>query len=512
MKYLIALILLVAWSVGATTYTEFYCDSNIASTNINSGDTTNATPDYVSIAGNWNGTDTFTPTDGTFPANSNAYFVVGRWASVVVSTSTNLIQAGSKGGWVSKILTINSGANGTIVLSTTAFSGAAPASQTGTAELRVGGAWKGPYGAAGLTTVSFPFGFMAGTATNGALIIPRVNLRNYALYSVVGAVTHSVAGPTVFQGYHNTPGDGGKATLDGTLTGTSFALFTDNASGTYILYQDLIFANNGTTSVADGLQISGNNVTVRNVVAHDIRGIGIGVTGSGDVLINCEAYNCNTSNSTDDCGIANNSNPALILNCISHDNTQPKASGFKFAFGTTAVNCIAYNNGRNGFYSTAGGTTANSQFINCDAWNNTTNGLDFTATTAASLLVLNCNFLKNGAAGITNSGNGLRFGSVLNCGFGSGAQANAGGDFFLNTVQTNNLISYASGVTPWADCTNGNFSITLAAAKSAGAFAFTQNTASPPNNTVAYPDIGAAQAADTNTTAGASGGSYTFAQ
>ncbi len=65
-------------------------------------------------------------------------------------------------------------------------------------------------------------------------------------------------------------------------------------------------------------------------------------------------------------------------------------------------------------------------------------------------------------------------------------------------------ITYAADVTPWVDPANGDFRITLAAAKSAGRGSFTQ-TQSSYTGTIGYPDIGAAQSASTNATTRAFG-------
>lgn len=506
MRYLISLFLLVAWSVGATSFTEFYCDANIASTNLNSGDTTNAAPDYISVAGNWNGTDTFTPTDGTFPANSNAYFVAGRWASVVVSTSTNLVQAGSKGGWISKILTINSGANGTIVLSTTAFAGTAPSSQTGTAELRVGGAWHGPYGTAGLTTIPFPFGFIANTATNGSQRITRVNFRNGATYSVLAAMTHSLAGPMRFQGMTASPGDGGKATFDaGGLTGSSIIILT--ISGAAIDAEDFIFSNNGDTGTANGLFINAARNCWRRVVVHDIRGHGF-VSAGGGVVEECEAYACNKSNTANTGGFNSTASTATVFNrCYSHDNAGSLNDGFVLADRTVCLNCISESNGRNGFTSTI--ATSQLVLIGCDSYNNGAGGY-YAFGANGSFYMENCNFVKNGTFGITNNTAGYRSGNIINCGFGAGTMTNTLGGIYEGNWVINEVdnVTYPNDQSPWVDPDNQNFNITLSNAKSTGRGAFTQSQTGA--GTIAHLDIGAGQAADTNSTP--TPVSYTFAQ
>jgi hypothetical protein len=100
---------------------------------------------------------------------------------------------------------------------------------------------------------------------------------------------------------------------------------------------------------------------------------------------------------------------------------------------------------------------------------------------------INCNFVKNGGWGVNGSAvNTL----LVNCGFGSGTQANASGTSTQAIEQ--NSVTYASGATPWNDPANGDFRIVAAAARAAGVGTFTQTQASY-SGTVGYPDIGAAQ-------------------
>ncbi len=83
----------------------------------------------------------------------------------------------------------------------------------------------------------------------------------------------------------------------------------------------------------------------------------------------------------------------------------------------------------------------------------------------------------------------------MNCGYGAGTQANtSGATNGTGDLDVGGAVTYASDATPWADPANGDFRISLAAAKGAGRGAFTQTAASYAG-TVGYPDIGAAQSA-----------------
>lgn len=506
MKYLLSILLFAAFSVGATSFTEFYCDAN-GGTNINSGDSTNFVADYTSLAGNWTAaSSTFTPTDGSYPANTNT-IAQYRWASVVISGSTNLVQT-SKGGYVARVLTINSGQNGTIVLSANALAGTAPGNQTGTAELRVGGAWRGPYGSTGFGNVQFPFSFIATTATNAPQNMPRVNFRNAATYNVTAAMTHSSAGPILFQGMTASPGDLGKATIDGGTSGNYYTVLTISGSGND--FADLIFSHQGgTSSTVDAIIANQPRNTFLRCVSHDMRGTGFSVSAN-TIMVECEAYACNAGNVAGKGGFVGSGAPVYFMRCISHDNSSANAPGFVLSSGAILLNCIAYANGSSGVSITSGETLP-CVFAGCDFFDNNASGLDSAATAEIPLIIQNCNFVSNSVYGVTSSGSSLRNGFMLNNGFGSGTMANQTADVAPNMGGINEIgsVTYGANQTPWVSPTTGNFSINLTSAKSAGRGLFTQGGTT--GSTVAFPDIGAGQASDTNTTATA-GGSYTFAQ
>jgi hypothetical protein len=236
-------------------------------------------------------------------------------------------------------------------------------------------------------------------------------------------------------------------------------------------------------------------------VAHDLRGIGFSATATNGITHReCEAYNCNQSN-TASIGAFTSSIVAVYDRCVAHDNSGGNTAGFFGPNGgSTYIDCIADTNGGAGFSGSI--SLGNYNYVNCDAYNNGSSGVALTsASNPGNVVAVNCNFVKNGAYGVNLSG-AVRHGMLVNCGFGAGTQANTSGTTNgLSGVVESGSVTYASDVTPWVDPANGNFSISLAAAKGAGRGTFTETAASY-SGTVAYPDIGAGQS---NAAAGGGG-------
>lgn len=262
----------------------------------------------------------------------------------------------------------------TITVSLTAKSGTAPTDGTSNRTLRVGGAWEGPNG-----TSSFPIGFIQATLTNASADIPRVNFRNEATYSITSAMTHSVAGPTVFQGFTTSYGDLGKAVVDGGTSGVSYILMTLNAANLQLL--DFVFQNNGATGTANGLACNGADNFIARCVVNNVRGYGFanGIS-NGQVMIECEAYLCNQSNNVNTGGFSLGITTGYYSRLLSHDNAGSNSVGFRISASTAQLNnCIADSNGSDGFQSSSNSVLS---LIGCDSYNNGGDGLDHNSTTA----------------------------------------------------------------------------------------------------------------------------------
>lgn len=463
-------------------FTEFYAQSS--GSNLNAGSTTDDAAIYTSTNGNWNATTgVFTPTAG----DPSATVSVGMFASVFLDAAT-------VGVFVGRVTAVDST---TITVSTTAKSGTAPTTDTTGRSVNVGGAWKGPNGA-----VAFPFGFIDEALRDSAGNRGRVNFKSGTDYDITSAITHALSGVT-FQGYTTTPGDGGRAVIDGGTSGASYVLLT--LSGSLDILCELVFQNNGASGSAAGLLLSGTRNFVKGCVVNSVRGTGFSVTGTNTV-VECEAYGCNQSNGSGNGGFAT-TEEAYFVRCVSHDNSGSNSAGFVCSNISTEplvfINCIADTNGGDGFIST--GSAGKIGLIGCVAYNNTGDGIDISSMTGtANLLMENCVLASNGGYGVTQTGTTLEVISLTNCAF------------YSNTSGQTNAINasfIAGSVTltgdPFTDAANGDFDLNDTAGagadcRNAGRGNFTQTAASY-TGTLSYPDIGASQHED----AGGGGGGIT---
>jgi hypothetical protein len=446
-------------------HTEFYCQSG--GSNLNAGSTTDNAAIFTFTGGDW------VSTTGVFTAaGANLSGIsAGMFASVYIDGASVAV-------FVGRITAVDDGAD-TITVSLTAKMGTAPGNGTGNRTIKVGGAWKGPN-----DNQLWPIGVIAGTLTNASDDMLRINFKNDAIYSVTATGPQSLAGPFILQGYTTTPGDLGKAIIDGGVAGTSYIIW--NITSANAVVSDFEVRNNGATASATGLVVSGTSSLATRCVVHDVRGIGLQASRA----VECEAYSCNTSNT------ANLGGMQLThgYRCISHHNsTGSNCHGFLLV-NAFLFACIADSNAGNGCIT----ITANGTLINCDMYNNTLSGFNGTNSAAAGFIcAINSNFIKNGGYGAVRSGSLTVNGIFINCGFGSGTQANSSGDvsgFSGGAVEVGKVV-YGADVTPWADPADGDFSIVLSTAKGTGAGSFfqTQSGYGDPSPTVSYPDIGAGQ-------------------
>lgn len=466
-------------------YTEFYCDAATGD-NLNAG--TGGTNDYTTAGGNWtNATRVFTVTDGTNPSSKIA---VGDFCSVYVTSGATIAT------FVGRVTAVQNATNGTVTLNAASgFMGTNPSNGTGTMTLKHGGTWKGPN--AGVT---FPFsqtGVNQIVNTNSDPV--RINMKNGTDYSISTGISTSAAmnGVTV-QGYASSVGDGGKAVIDG---GTNvITVWTEAGNDTSLI--DLEIKCAATTGTGSGLIFSQSGSKAIRVVSHGHRNVGLGSTGGGTpTFIECEAYSNNGANGSNSGGfyLGGSNGGAKLLRCYSHDNTK---NGFVIdttgGIGISFISCIADSNSGVGFNRLATANLHNDSYINCDAYNNGSDGIKLAPSGFTTTWIENCNFIKNTGNGINNTESSTNYvnGFVYNCGYGSGTQANGGGDATLGRLVESGKVTYASGITPWVAPTTGNFTVNLAAAMNAGRAHWEENDGTN-TGTVGYPDIGASQHRDT---------------
>jgi hypothetical protein len=460
------------------TYTNFACISG--GSNLNAGTRTGDTTvpgtgaNHTYASGNWvAGTGVFTVASGDPAADG---VTVGDFASVYADGATTT-------GFVGRVTARDAT---TITVSLTAKSGTAPTNGTGDRTLKIGGAWAGPSGASG-----FPFNFCQASCTNAAADTVRVNIAAQT-YSITAVMTAPSGAATTWWGFTSAYGDGGRAIIDGGTSGASYILWSGtsgNISGAFI--QDLEFRNNGATGSAAGVSIVGaTNVTIRRCSFNSVRGAGLTMNTVGvsvSSIDESEFFACNQSNTSSTGALLLSTATARVSNSMFHDNAGANTSGVFVGGGQAFLSdCVFDTNGGIGL---AGSTVVGSGAVNCDFYNNGSHGASIGTIVG---FFKNCNFLKNGGWGIAHTG----LVTVINCGFGTGTEVNVSGDI-QTTAKANEFgtVNYASNLTPWSDPADGNFTITLAAAKGTGRGAFlqTQTGYGDPSPTVAYPDIGAGQ-------------------
>lgn len=469
----LAFLLLSAWMLNAASYTEFYCNST--GTNINGGSSTNASPDFTFASGDWTNTSS---TSGIFHKTGADFSTVtiGMWLSVITNADT----MATFGGMVAAVNDVND-----VITLTNQTWGVSPATFIGSATINIGGAWYGPFG-----TVRFPFDYVGGQATNNNGYIPRGNLWSGRIYSVTNLVDSINTGARRYEGYTNTPGDGGRAIFDGGSVGNSHIMFT--VSGKNCDYVNMTFQTNGTSSGTQREIVSvtgGENMFYRCLFRFGRR---YGILANAVVtMIECESYTNNLSNTSGTGAMAFLVAGTQVINCISHHNTTANTAGFALDQSMLVYGDIAHNNGGDGF-TTAG--DVNQTFMNCDSYNNGGDGIEIANIVSSCHQVINCNMIKNGGFGL-RVGSGSKNGQIRNCGFGSGTMANTLGTVSIAHTGMGEFgsVTYAADTTPWNNPDAGDFSITLTAAKNAGYQSYLQLMPAYTAFTTGYPDIGAAQ-------------------
>lgn len=451
------------------TFTEFYCKST--GSNLNAGSTTGAAA-YTSLHGNWNGTTIFTVQDGTNPS-----------LSVSVGDFVSIMPDGTSGStpFVARVSAVQNAINGTITINSSFSAGAAPSSGTGTRTLIAGGAWQGPNAAIG-----FPLDFTGiGQLQNVAGNHVRVNFKNDADYSITGLIT--TANPQVFtrvQGYSSTPGDGGRAKI---TSSTNTQLLSTSASYSFT---DFIFNSTATTGTSANVG-AGTGIAFYRCIFSGARGTGL-VLGAG-LAFECEAFDCNKSNTSGLGGFSfNSSNGAAFVRCYSHNHAGSNGNGLVTAGGSSVIqidHCIFESCG--GIALNMGADSAIYQIRNCDFYNNTDAAISVPSGSGFGphYLIENCNFLKN-AYGIRNQ-SALGTGLAMNNGYGAGSLANTNANVLGDLIELSPF-TYPADVSPWTDSGNGNFTIVRnGPAYQIGRGVFTE-TGSGKSGTVGTPNIGAA--------------------
>jgi hypothetical protein len=303
------------------------------------------------------------------------------------------------------------------------------------------------------------------------------------------AATATVAGIQVAIKYHATA-----FTLTSASTGVSGGTVTGSVDGVlYYGYDNTrspfnADANRPTIKVGAGLTVSGGifagsgSYTVNNLILDgdnqtSCRGIGSSFTGTAvnvkfinfnntgmaaGTAFYCEATACSTAAAFSAvnarwCSAHDNTftgfNTGTVRDCLSYGNSGASSDGFLNP--TSAVNCSAYNNGRDGFRFTGANTYP---VVNCAAENNAGFGY-LTSSTSSRLILIKCGDYNN----------------------------TSGRSSATSAIPANDINAIAGVATLFANAAGANFG-QATALKGTG-----YPSSLPPGTTSTYEDIGAGQ-------------------
>jgi len=462
-------------------FTEFYVQST--GSNLNAGSTTADSASVTSANGDWGNAaaNRFTAASGT-PFSGVS---VGEFASIYLDAATVTTLIG-------RVTAINGG-GASIDISTTARSGTTTTGATGRT-CKIGGAWAGPNAAS-----IFPLSFITNAAVNTSSNPVRVNVKgtgdntttDYTLTGAGGNMANN--GPITIEGYTSSVGDGGRFLIKGPTSGTAIQLFGTTASGIFI--KNMILDSNGTSGGHVAMFSTGaggtNNSTIYNCAFRNAWGAGC--TIQGGLLVECEAYVCNTVNNTASGNFLVTS--GCLVRCVSHDSTGNTARpGYMInssgAVGCSLIGCIADTNGGSGFVLNTGGT-APVCLVNCDSYGNAVDGFRDTTSSGGSargtVYIENCNFVNNTGNGVSvvNSNPNLTSGLIINCGFYGNGTPRAATNYVISGA-----IDYSYN--PYADAANGDFRIINGESINMGRGNFLQLSGYSKTFT-SYPSVGAYQ-------------------
>lgn len=465
------------------SYVDFCCRSggNNLNAGTRTGDSTipGTTADFTYASGTWvAGTGVFTVASGDPAADGVA---VGDYASVYADGATEAV-------FIGQVTARNST---TITVSLTVKMGTAPTDGTSNRTLKIGGAWAGPVAGS-----IFPFGLIDITVQANANDILCVNMKSDVTASVTFTFTVSKAGPYQVSGFGSTYRDkAGKWTLSGATSGASYVPLT--VSGARAHWTDMIIVNNGATGTAGGLVASGGRTLLERISVSAIRGIGISATSVAK-LIECETYNCNTSNTANLSGFSSSSN-CTFIRCYSHDHSGANANGFGLTGSNVVcslIDCIAESNGKSGLLINGGAVVA---VCGCDFYGNVNGILNESAGAFAE--VMNSNFVLNSTYGVRLTTQAAIM--LHNCGFPAAGTTANGTDVSstAGVISNEAPVTITANTTPWNAPGTGDFRITATSNKATGRGVFT-SLGSGKTGTVAYPDVGAGQTAAGSGSAG----------
>ena len=362
-------------------FVHFYLTGGgTGASDLNAGSTAGAVA-YTSVNGNWNSaTNTFTPTDGSTPANSVA---AGDYVSVYLDAATVTT-------FVAKVASVAAGVNGAIVVDATIFYGTAPSTGATGRSLKAGGQWSTEQvlAAGGLGTTTVPQS-------------TKVNIKA-ATYTITASRTVSMAGATTtplwFSGYNTTPGDLDADTTN-SLTKPLLAFdagFRFTTSGNHQTWSSFTATANVSNAVwtTNGTHTYLLRCRVTNTSTNAAAYAG-NFGGSNNAALYCY-FKAPTSGTTNGVVVLNNAT-AIITGCVCEGGGK---AGLDIAGAATTVSdCVLLNNTGAGILDAGG----NPRILHCTISNATVDGIKLTATPGAGTCIVGCLFRVCGGIGINNA-------------------------------------------------------------------------------------------------------------
>lgn len=433
-------------------YTEFYCDA-ASGDNRNSG-STEGTYSFQDTGGDWDGS-------GTFTSNTSADLSgisVGDWASVYVDGATTTAR-------IARITAVDNTAKTiTLIIGTTqGAAGSAPASQTGTCTIRVGGAWVGPGGGASSDDhVPFRLGYLH-RLTNANNEPPCINLKNGTSYTPANTVSIG-AGSYSFRvsGYTTTVRDGGEAVIDFGTSNTSTHFDMGNVNGG-ATFTDLHIT-------ADHSAVVSGNYTGFVAYFCNCRRVRVsgfyylGVYANHSTFEECEFYDSGKPS-------GNTGNLILTGSCTFRRCKFGETMGSTYClvastsnYEHTFIDSIFYGDGTL-VAAVYNSSTAMMRFENVDfyGFDNAIQNYNYSVYTLVNCNIVSCDYVLRQVGTNTH----LTIIELINCGFGGGAYALTG---TVNAFPSPDPTHYEEidcktyATHPWVDPDTGDFRLSDEAA------------------------------------------------
>ncbi len=326
------------------------------------------------------------------------------------------------------------------------------ASATGAATAYLGGALASIGMAKSVMIASNNVFVKSGTYTYGT------STTNVSTGPVASSPSGTVSNPTVWEGFGTIPRDLGTAPVISAGSITSITMF---GFASRHRVANIVFDGNSQSSVT-GVSTNGSGGTVDSVTVKNTTVNGFAITGAG-TFFKCQstgcsgtsAFNVNSTLSSSFVGCEAYSNTTVgflsttgsgaghsFEACLSYANSGASSDGFRIDTTQSCfVNCVAYNNGRHGFFPDSIG----GMFVNCIAEAHAA-GYGWSAAAASYLpRIINCGGYNNASGNIDTTNVLVPTTAFVTNTTGSFFTNAASGDFSLNNTVNQGALARGAG-------------------------------------------------------------------